>query len=89
MFWNDAVRVGCGVGVAWMLAACAMSDPLQSNLQGCPRGSPGYPQCMSGVAAQSDEARERRRWMARLQREEVEAEARVRRERAVAALSRP
>ena len=79
-----------------MIGGCAMRDAFHSHVQGCAAGghSPGsaaFSQCMSsaGAADPSDEARERRRWLARLQREQVEAEARVRRERAVAGLARP
>lgn len=77
-----------------MLVGCAAPDPLHARVQGCAAGGhtpggQGFSQCMSRSPLSSDEERERRRWMARLQREQVEAEARVRRERSVAGLARP
>lgn len=89
MIWIKPVMPLLGVGIALIMSACAMPDPFRSHVQGCPGGGQGFSQCMSGsAAATSDEARERRRWMARLQREQIEAEARVQRERAVAGLAR-
>jgi len=79
-----------------LLGGCAAPDAFHSHVQGCAAGghtpgSHGFTQCMSSASAAqpSDETRERRRWEARLQREQVEAEARARRERAVAGLVRP
>ena len=84
-----------GGGLLLMLAGCAGDDPIQAHTQGCAAGghAPGsqaFAQCMARAHAvvPSDEARERRRWLQRLQREQVEAEARVRRERGVL-LARP
>lgn len=78
-----------------LLAGCASRDGLQSHVQGCAAvghaaGSPAFSQCMSEAQAvqSSDEARERRRWMARLARERIEAEVRVRQERAMVGLQR-
>ncbi len=55
-------------------------------------GSASFALCMStaavGLVAASDEAQERRRWEARLLRERLEAEAKVRQERAVVGLNR-
>lgn len=79
---------------ALVLVACAAPSPFQAHMQGCaaahPAGSQGFAYCMSSAMAEepSDEVRERRRWLARLAREQVEAEARVRRERALANLNR-
>lgn len=75
------------MGLALVLTGCAMPDPFQSHVAACAVGGPNFSRCMSGSGS-SDEALERRRWMARLQREQVEAEARVQRERAVAGLAR-
>lgn len=89
MTWIKTGTPLLGVGFMLTLSACAVPDPFRSSVQGCPVGGQGFSQCMAGsAAASSDEARERRRWMARLQREQIEAEARVQRERAVAGLAR-
>ncbi len=94
----SVARASTALVMIWgvTLGGCALTDPFHSHVQGCAAGghTPGsqaFTHCMSGagIAEPSDEARERRRWMARLQREQIEAEARVRRERSVVGLVRP
>ncbi|MBC7433258.1 MAG: hypothetical protein H7345_14440 [Rubritepida sp.] len=85
-----------GTGFALLLlGACTAGDPFQAHVRGCATGghAPGghaFSQCMTqaDTVILSDEVRERRRWLQRLQREQVEAEARVWRERVVI-LARP
>ena len=91
-----SLRMTAGTGLALLLlGACTTGDPFQAHVRGCATGghatgSHGFSQCMTqaNTAIPSDEVRERRRWLQRLQREQVDAEARVGRERVVV-LARP
>lgn len=80
-----------------LLAGCAAPDPFANHVQNCvgaghAPGSASFALCMSTAAISlqppSDEERERRRWQERLLRERLEAERRVRQERAVVGLNR-
>ncbi len=80
------VAVALLCGGLW-LAGCAGGDPFSRHVSQCTGaghapGSPGFSQCMSQTSAAamepSDERRERQRWEARLERERVAAEQRVR-----------
>ncbi len=79
------------------LLACAAPDPFSNHVQNCmgaghAPGSASFALCMStaaiGLAASSNEEQERRRWHARLLREQLDAEARARQERAMVGLNR-
>lgn len=89
------MTAGRGLSLLLLLGACTAGDPLQAHVRGCATGghapgSHGFAQCMTqaDTIILTDEARERRRWLQRLQREQVDAEARVGRERVVV-LARP
>lgn len=69
------------------LVGCAAPNPLSRHVNQClagghAPGSPDFALCMSRTepdrVSASDEERERRRWEARLERERVAAERRVR-----------
>lgn len=70
------------------LTGCAGTDPFSRHVSQCSEagyapGSQGFAQCMSRRAAppeSADERRERQRWEARLERERIAAEQRVRNE---------
>jgi hypothetical protein len=86
------------IGMILLLIGCAPMDPLAGLANQCAGvghapGSPGFALCMSHAtpaqAESSDERRERQRWEARLERERVVAERRVREEaRSVIGMSR-
>ena len=91
------MRAALVVCVGITLAGCATPDPLATHVQGCanagyPPGGSAFAQCMSRAASAppmpADEVRERRRWEARLLRERIDAEARVRQERSMVGLNR-
>jgi hypothetical protein len=69
------------------LAGCAGESPFTRHVSQCsdggfPPGSQDFAHCMSGSTARAaetaDERRERQRWLARLERERIAAEQRVR-----------
>jgi len=67
------------------MAGCAGTDPFSGHVGHCSEAgytpaSQGYAQCMSRRAGpeSADERRERQRWEARLERERIAAEQRVR-----------
>lgn len=91
------LRAAALLGAVAAFAGCAAPDPFASHVQNCvgaghAPGSASFALCMSTAAISlqppSDEARERRRWQERLLREQLEAERRVRMERAVIGLNR-
>jgi len=91
--WRPAIVLGAFLA----LSGCAAPDPFAAHIQSCigrghSAGSASFARCMStasaGLQPASDEERERRRWHERLLRERLEAERRVRQERALVGLNR-
>ncbi len=93
----DPRRAVALLGVVLALGGCVAADPFATHVRNCAGaghapGSASFALCMStaaiGLQPASDEERERRRWQERLLREQLEAERRVRQERAVVGLNR-